>query len=225
MFSSAVLILTLVSAAYAELFITAPVGSTTLTGGQEATISWQDNGVSPTLAEFGDAKVSVYAGNALQQTQLQEIVASVNVASTSSIQFTPDASIGPNSAEYFIRFESLNLKDAGAPQFPALAFSAKFTMSGMSGTFNSAVQAQIDGQSTAPLAGQTSAASSATGSVSASTTARSSSASASGSTTRSASSSAASATSSDNAAMTVSVGGMKVWMTLSACVLLGASLF
>ncbi|KAJ3563522.1 hypothetical protein NP233_g8893 [Leucocoprinus birnbaumii] len=141
------------SPALATVFITNPVASTTFNGGQPATISWQDDGQTPTLQQFGNAMVSIYVGNALQQTSLQTIVPSVNVATTSSIQFTPDPSIGPNSNEYFIRVQSLGFMDPKNPQFPALSFSAKFTMNNMSGTFNSTVQAQIAGQSTAPLAG------------------------------------------------------------------------
>ncbi|KAH8833884.1 hypothetical protein DL96DRAFT_1578722 [Flagelloscypha sp. PMI_526] len=103
----------------------------------------------PSLADFGNAKVSIYAGNSQQQTSLQTISESVNVATTSSIQFTPDPKIGPNANEYFVRVESLALKDAASPQFPALAFLAKFTMAGMTGEFSDAVKAQIAGQATA----------------------------------------------------------------------------
>ena len=78
---------------------TSPTESTTFTGGQQATISWQDDGKTPSLASFGLASVSIYVGNALQQTSLQTIVPSVNVSTTASIQFTPDPKIGPNSAE------------------------------------------------------------------------------------------------------------------------------
>ncbi|PPR07827.1 hypothetical protein CVT24_003104, partial [Panaeolus cyanescens] len=88
-------------------------------------------------------------------TSLQTINASIDVSTESQLTFTVDPSIGPDSGEYFIRFESLNLKDADAPQFPALAFSAKFTLNQMTGTFSDAVKAQIAGQSTAPLAGAT----------------------------------------------------------------------
>jgi hypothetical protein len=158
MFSTPFILLSLVSSTLATVFITSPVASTTFNAGQQATISWQDSGSAPSLKDFGASKISVYVGNAQQQTQLQEIVPSVDVSTTSSVQFTPDATIGPNGNEDFIRFESLNLKDTAAPQFPALAFSAKFTMAGMTGQFSAAVQAQIDGQSTAPIAGQTSAA-------------------------------------------------------------------
>ncbi|KAG9226834.1 hypothetical protein CCMSSC00406_0003493 [Pleurotus cornucopiae] len=158
MFSSALVILALSASALANVFITSPTASTTFTGGKEATISWQDTTDAPSLKDFGLATVSIYAGNAIQQTSLQLIVDNVDVSTTSSIKFTPNPQIGPNSDQYFVRIESRNLKDAAQPQFPALAFSAKFKMDGMTGTFSPAVQAQIAGQSTAPLAGSTPAA-------------------------------------------------------------------
>jgi hypothetical protein len=157
MFTTPFVLLALSAGAFANVFITSPVASSTFTGNQQATISWQDDGAQPSLKDFGPAKVSIYAGNAQQQTLLQSISPSVDVSTTSSVKFTVDPSIGPNSNEYFVRIESLSLKDAKNPQYPALAFSAKFTMNSMTGTFSQEVQAQIAGQSTAPLAGATSA--------------------------------------------------------------------
>ncbi|KAG6840309.1 hypothetical protein C0991_007634 [Blastosporella zonata] len=160
MFSKLFSLLVLSSSAFATVFVTSPTASTTFVGGQQATISWQDDGTAPSLANFGPSKVSIYVGNAQQQTSLQLIVASVDVSTTSSIQFTPDATIGPNGSQYFIRFESLSFMDPAQPQYPAEAFSAKFAMSSMTGTFSQAVVDQINGQSTAPLAGATAAVSS-----------------------------------------------------------------
>ncbi|KAF5392773.1 hypothetical protein D9757_001012 [Collybiopsis confluens] len=163
MFTKIVLLSALVSSAFATVFITLPTAASTFTAGQTATITWQDNGVSPSLQQWGATKVSIFTGNSISQTQLQQVVASVDVSTTSSIQFTPSANIGPNGKEYFIRMESLSLKDANNTQYPQMSFSALFTMASMTGTFNSSVQAQIDGQSTAPIGGST------TGSVASST--------------------------------------------------------
>jgi hypothetical protein len=153
MFSKSLISLALAASALANVFITSPVASTIFTAGQQATISWQDDGTSPNLTSFGASLVGIYTGNANQQTLLQTVNTSVDVSTTSSIVFTPDGTIGPNSDEYFVRFTSLVLHDAANPQFPAEAFSAKFTMAGMTGTFNSTVQAEINGQSTAPIGG------------------------------------------------------------------------
>jgi len=226
MFSAPVVLLALASSALANVFTTSPVASTTFTGGQQATINWQDDGAAPSLASFGPAKVSIYVGNAQQQTQLQLITASVDVSTTASIQFTPDGTIGPNGNDYFVRFESLSLKDAASPQYPALAFSAKFTMASMTGTFNTTVQAQIDGQSTAPLAGQTSVAASGSASaVSASATSGSNSASltkaVSASKTATGSAAGASKSASTSGALSVKAG----WAGALIAALVGVSMF
>ncbi|EGO01315.1 hypothetical protein SERLA73DRAFT_87877 [Serpula lacrymans var. lacrymans S7.3] len=155
MFSSVFIALTLAASAFANVYVTQPVESTIFAAGQPATLSWQDNGSSPSLHDFGLSKISIYAGNAKEQTFMQAISTSTDVEKTTSIVFTPDPTIGPNADEYFIRFESLNLKDTTQPQYPALAFSAKFSLSGMTGQFSKAVQAEIDGQSTAPIAAPT----------------------------------------------------------------------
>jgi len=151
MFSKAVISLVLAASALANVFITSPVATTTFTAGQQATVTWQDDGLTPNLTSFGASLVGIYTGNANQQTLLQTINPSVDVSTTSSVVFTLDGTIGPDSSEYFVRFTSINLKDATNSQFPAEAFSAKFAMTGMTGTFNSTVQAEINGQSTAPI--------------------------------------------------------------------------
>ncbi|KAH0831284.1 hypothetical protein J3R83DRAFT_13919 [Lanmaoa asiatica] len=173
MFSSTIVSLALASSALANVFLTSPVASSVFTAGQQATISWQDDGNNPSLVQFGTATFAIYVGNAIQQTPLQTIATSVNVSSLSSISFTPSASIGPNSGEYFLRVTSQSFKNPSSPQYFEEAFSAKFTcainitfslvdplilcllsknsLAGMSGTFNSSVQAEINGQSTAPI--------------------------------------------------------------------------
>jgi len=50
-----------------NLKVTSPVASTTFTGGQQATITWQDDGLSPSLTSFGASLVGIYVGNANQQ--------------------------------------------------------------------------------------------------------------------------------------------------------------
>jgi len=194
MFSSIFVALTLSASAFANVFVTSPVASTTFVGGHQATVSWQDDGSAPTLQSFGPAMVSIYAGNAQQQTLLQTISPNIDVSKLSTIQFTPDPTIGPNSNQYFIRFQSISLKDATSPQYPALAFSAKFTMSGMSGQFNATVQDQINGQSTAPIGGTVAASSTPTATVAA-TTSKLSSSSASSATSKASTAAGASSTS------------------------------
>ncbi|KAI0657598.1 hypothetical protein C8Q70DRAFT_1002719 [Cubamyces menziesii] len=144
MFASAVVLLVAAaSPALGNLFMTSPVASTSWAAGQQQTISWKDDGSSPSLADLGECSISVYVGSQTQQTLIQAIATNVNVATTSSVVFTPDASTGENGAYYFIRVESASFKDPNNPQYPAEAFSSKYTMTGMTGTFDATVKAQI----------------------------------------------------------------------------------
>jgi len=215
MFAKAFIVVALASASLAKIFTTAPVASTTYSGGKEAQIRWQDDGSAPSLKDFGPAKISIYVGNQLQQTSLQLINGSVDVSTESQLTFTVDPTIGPNSGEYFIRFESLGLKDPDAPQFPALAFSAKFTLDSMTGNFSDAVKAQIAGQSTAPLGG---AAASSTPAPGASST-KPTSASSSAATTKA--STTASPSPSNGAALDTRAG----WAGIAFGAVLGAMMF
>jgi hypothetical protein len=85
MFASTCVLLALASSSLATVFVrfpfpllllathgrylqlTSPTASTTFTGGQQATISWIDNGQAPALAAFGNALIGIYTGNAQQQ--------------------------------------------------------------------------------------------------------------------------------------------------------------
>ncbi|OBZ66820.1 hypothetical protein A0H81_13319 [Grifola frondosa] len=195
MFASAALftVAALAPSALANLYTTAPVATTSWAANTPQTISWQDDGTSPNLTSLGPCAVSVYVGNQIQQTLVQNIVPSVDVSTTSSIVFSPDPNMGENGAYYFIRFQSLSLKDASNSAYPAEAFSAKFALTGMTGTFNSTVSAQI-----AAASGSTSASTS--GSSSGASTTNAATTSNTASKTSSSSSKAASATTSAKAA-------------------------
>ncbi|KAL0570645.1 hypothetical protein V5O48_011312 [Marasmius crinis-equi] len=217
------------SCAFATVFITSPTADTTFEAGKKATITWTDSKDAPAIAQWGNAKVSIHTGNANQQTQLQQLAASVDVSKINTIEFTPDASIGPNGNDYFIRVESLSLKDPKNPQFPALAFSAKFKLSGMTGKFSAEIQAQIDGQSTAPIGGSTSATggSKTTSPASAATTPSLGSGTTSkpASTSGSASVAAASSSPTDNAgtrASGIPAAGFTIWTAVLGGVAAGA---
>jgi len=192
MFAKVVLLSALVSSAFATVFITNPTSSSTFNGGQNNSINWEDDGTSPSTAEWGNASVAIYTGNENEQTMLQMIAPSVNVSATTSIQFQVDPSIGSNGLFYFIRMQSLTLVDNSTSfHFNELAFSHLFTMADMTGTFNASVSAEIAGQSTAPIGGS-STGSSASTATSASTTGKVAAASTTSSSTTSATTAAAS---------------------------------
>lgn len=161
MFARAAFILSLAASTLATVFMTSPTANTVCNGGSTCNIAWQDDGNTPSLADFGTARVSIYVGSQTQQTELQVISAGVNVSTTSAIQFTVNPSIGPSGDFYFVRFQSLS---ANVNNVPAEAFSAKFTLNNMSGQFSASVSAQI---AAAESSGSGSAAASSTGSSSA----------------------------------------------------------
>jgi len=143
-----VLVLAVVApSVHANVFVTEPTASTSWAAGQPVTITWQDDGNTPNLTAFGPCSIGLYAGSQTQQTLLQLIASNVNVASVSSQPFTPDPTVGPNYSSYFIRFTSNSLPNANQSNAFAEAFSAKFTLTGMTGTFNSTVAAEISGLS------------------------------------------------------------------------------
>lgn len=141
---------TLLSNVLATVYMTSPTAQTTCTGGKQCSIAWNDDGKPPSLAQFGMADVGVWVGSVTAQTQVQHIQAGVNVSTTAAIQFTIDPSVGPNGNFYFVRFTSASFQDP-TTLYPAEAFSAKFALTGMSGTLNSTVQAEISGASSNPI--------------------------------------------------------------------------
>ncbi|PIL29174.1 hypothetical protein GSI_09223 [Ganoderma sinense ZZ0214-1] len=209
MFSSVLLLLAAaVSPALATVYVTAPVATTSWAAGQQQTVSWKDDGTAPSLANFGPSKVSVYVGSQTQQTMVQAIVASVDLSTTSSIVFTPDASTGQNGQYYFIRFESLSFKDPNNPAYPALAFSSKYTMTGMTGTFTADELAQISAAANSGSATATSAASAQTSAAASATSTKMTSVKASGTSSAASGSSTAKAASSGNGASTVPISAL-----------------
>ncbi|KIY49742.1 hypothetical protein FISHEDRAFT_65156 [Fistulina hepatica ATCC 64428] len=231
LYRSTTVLAALASSALANVYVTSPTAASVFTAGQNETVSWQNDGNSPSLLEFGLATFSIYVGDKTQQTRLQLIATGVNVSSTSSLSFTPSSSIGPNSDEYFIRVESQSLLDPSEPQYYEMAFSSKFNLTNMSGTFNSSVQSEINGQSTAPLssavstssAASTSAAASVSKANSKTTSAVTSSGSKTASHTSSAATTSASSSSATNSANSL-LAVMNVAL-LGAVAFVGVTLF
>ncbi|KAI0342417.1 hypothetical protein BDW22DRAFT_1429257 [Trametopsis cervina] len=149
MLSAIFAVAALASSAVAVPAMTAPVASTVWPAGQQQTIQWSDNGSPPTATDFGDCSVGIFVGGTTVEAEVQRIADNVAIATLTSIAFTPNPAVGPNLNEYFIRFTSNTCKDASG--FPCEAFSAKFALSGMTGTFNSTIQSIADSASgTAP---------------------------------------------------------------------------
>jgi len=139
-----------VSQVSGTLYVTQPVASTSVTAGQQGTVAWNDDGNQPILSAIGPCSIDLCTGGVTQQTCLQNISPSLDVSQNAQVSYTPNASIGPNGAYYFIKFTSISLKDSTNPQFPFTAFSAKFTLAGMTGTFNATVSAELAGSAVGP---------------------------------------------------------------------------
>lgn len=78
---------------------TSPTATTSWQGGKPQRIEWinDPNNPTPALSDFGPCKISIYVGNAQQQTSLQLLSPSTDVSKNNSLEFTPDPTIGPNS--------------------------------------------------------------------------------------------------------------------------------
>ncbi|CAE6486994.1 unnamed protein product [Rhizoctonia solani] len=159
------LVAALAPAALASPYFTAPVGGTTCQAGQPCEITWQDDGKAPDLATFGDCNVAVFVGSQFQQTMVQNL-AVTNAQTAKTVQFVPDPSVGEDSSSYFIKMVSINTADPTAAQYKATAYSAMFTLKGMTGKFNETIKAQIAGTGASSSAAPSVAATSAAGSSS-----------------------------------------------------------
>ncbi|VDB83182.1 unnamed protein product [Peniophora sp. CBMAI 1063] len=135
MFHFALLFLlsSIVQFASAELYVASPDSSTTCSAGKACTVTWLDNGVAPTLETIGVCTVGLYHGT----QQLVQMIDAVNVATSHSLSFTPQANAGPNSDSYYIALKSKT--QTGNSTSDYVGFSANFRLTGMTGSFDSPV--------------------------------------------------------------------------------------
>jgi len=139
--------------AFAGVFITNPTATTTANGGASFTINWQEDNKGPTLADVGPVEVGIFVGNVIQQTEVQQIDAAVDVSKQNSLTFNINNNIGPSGSDYFIRMTSLSLPSPDNAQFKYQSFSSKFQINGLNGQFSPEAAAQIAGASTAGTIG------------------------------------------------------------------------
>ncbi|GAA6042607.1 hypothetical protein JCM8097_003155 [Rhodosporidiobolus ruineniae] len=135
----------LAPAALAKVYIYKPVEASHYQPGDSFTVSWRDDGTSPSWTSWGASSIGLYTGSATSQTLLATLGHVDDAATTPAMKITIDGGWGPDSdQQYFIRVQSDAGTDATTSD-PLQAFSARFTLSGMTGTFSSAVQAQLAG--------------------------------------------------------------------------------
>lgn len=142
-----------------------PCRSTNGSGGKNLDVEWKDDGSSPKASDWGNINIYLATGSHDVQYKLQTL--DTNVAYNKGTgSYKIDADSGPSGGFYFLRFEG-----TAGNGTPPMAFSARFSLNGMSGTFNSTVQAQLSSSGGTASAGGaaatvTSAASSASRAVS-----------------------------------------------------------
>jgi len=136
--------LSLVSQALAAIYVTDPVASTNCTASLPCNVTWKDDGLVPSLAAIGNCSIQLCSGGDQTQTCFQTISSSWNVTHT-NVTYENNPKDGPNGTYYFLKFRALNYTSPTNPSQPYEAFSSRFTLSGMTGTFNASVMAEITG--------------------------------------------------------------------------------
>ncbi|GAA6023195.1 hypothetical protein JCM10207_004476 [Rhodosporidiobolus poonsookiae] len=165
-FASLALLSALVAPALAKVYIYKPVESSKYAPGDTFTVSWRDDGESPSWTEWGASTIGLYTGSATSQTLLTTLGTVDDAAKSPAQRITIDGGWGPDSSEYFIRVQSVS--GVATNGDPLQAFSARFTLTGMTGEWSPEVSAQLAGSS---VAAATTAAAGMTTSVRASATA------------------------------------------------------
>ncbi|KZT28234.1 hypothetical protein NEOLEDRAFT_1129584 [Neolentinus lepideus HHB14362 ss-1] len=113
----------------AELYVVSPTSGSTCQAGQPCTVTWLDDGVEPLLSSIGACTIGLYTGS----DELLQEIEPVNVASSLSLQFAPNAAVGPNGDGYYVRFASVSLRQTNSST-PYISYSPFFRLDGMSGS-------------------------------------------------------------------------------------------
>ncbi|BGP15566.1 hypothetical protein JCM10213_001343 [Rhodosporidiobolus nylandii] len=154
--SFALLTLFCAPATLARVYIYKPVESSNYQPGDSFTVSWRDDGNTPSWTAWGPSTVGLYTGSPTSQTLLADL-GSVNDASeTYETRIVIDGKWGGDSSDYFIRVQSESATSDNGD--PLQAFSARFTLSKMTGEFSDEVKAQLAGSAASSPASVTAAA-------------------------------------------------------------------
>ncbi|PWN19737.1 hypothetical protein BCV69DRAFT_31392 [Microstroma glucosiphilum] len=149
------------SPALATLYFTNPISSSNEDGGSTFRIKWEDKG-SPALSSWGGINLYLATGDTSTQYKLDTIASDLSTSRT-SYKYKVPANVGPSGTYYFIRAESTKTAANGTAN--DLAFSAKFKLEQMTGTFNSTVLSAAKAAATVDASSASTAASSAAGSA------------------------------------------------------------
>ncbi len=92
--------------------------------------------------EWGRISIWLATGSTNTQYKLAQLAENLSPSMTSASAMIP-ANAGPNGKSYFLRFEGSRTDNKTG--YPVMAFSARFQLSGMTGSFNSTIQATNSG--------------------------------------------------------------------------------
>ncbi|GAA5928062.1 hypothetical protein JCM1841_005893 [Sporobolomyces salmonicolor] len=206
-------------------YLVKPTASDSFNSGKQFTVTWIDNNNAPTSEAFGASTLYIATGSSTQHTNLATLGHVASPSNTTEVKITVDASWGPDSDLYFILLQS----DSGVDStgIPLQSFSARFSLTKMTGTFSSAVLAQISGISSgAPVSTSSTAAAGASGMTSsgmtssgmATTTAPASTGSASATVSNAKKAASATSTATSGAVGLFNARGVLASLTLAAAV-------
>ncbi|KAK0547178.1 hypothetical protein OC846_004132 [Tilletia horrida] len=123
----------------AGVYITAPDAKTKEKGGTSMDIAWRDDHKKPKLANWGNLTIYLATGSASQQFMLQKLGSDIR-PNAKSFKAKINPGVGDSSNQYFIRIVgSSALSDGSHPE----SFSARFSLSKMTGKFNSTIQSSL----------------------------------------------------------------------------------
>lgn len=134
------LLATVLQFASADVQFTSPAAGATLPGGGAITVTWQDSGVAPSIADLSTYQLFLCAGgnDAGSFIQLAAVTTTGTFANGNSAEGTFAATIGGSTANaYFFKIISVDTTGGTVTNY-----SPRFTLSGMTGTFPQSV---IDG--------------------------------------------------------------------------------
>ncbi|CAC9893304.1 unnamed protein product [Aureobasidium pullulans] len=145
-------LVTLAATAFADVEFTSPAAGVQIPGGTAMTITWTDDGTSPTIDQFSAYTLNLMAGGATSASVAVAATIKTNVAyvgTTGTITFTVPLTAGKTSTNgYFLQMVSVGV-DGGQD----IVYSKRFGLTGMTGTFSAAQIAGITAVGSSTAAG------------------------------------------------------------------------
>ncbi|KAI4716033.1 hypothetical protein E4T48_07784 [Aureobasidium sp. EXF-10727] len=129
---------TLAATALADVKFSSPAAGQQIAGGVAFTITWADDGTTPTIDQFAGYTLNLLAGGntAATSQSLTTIKTGTYSGTTASLTFTVPIALGKTATNgYYLQMISTGV-DGGTD----IVYSSRFGLTGMTGTFSAAVQ-------------------------------------------------------------------------------------